>query len=295
MAEIGRQVAATQSESARYALAYGRFEEMILESYALIPNVQKVVRRAYDQYGRPVEGPRDMSTYANSADSIFQTYLTTRDRELKVMTQHDVAEYQKEVKTLSAETASRNYIKQCFERAYNEDSVFTRLFNLEPTWSNSPDSVFQAIKAVNTSMVHPGHLTPLGNALKSQLQSAGLKATCNVTGWLANEYSVAEIDDEESPFFRKCREYAARLLVDHLWPFADGLFEAEITKAISKAPVQDSALKMVPVEGGIASSNAYHLVKQAIELLAMFDQAMPKERSVRFEHLRSLVLNTNEA
>jgi hypothetical protein len=279
MAEIGRQVAATQSESARYALAYGRFEEMILESYALIPNVQKVVRRAYDQYGRPVEGPRDMSTYANSADSIFQTYLTTRDRELKVMTQHDVAEYQKEVKTLSAETASRNYIKQCFERAYNEDSIFTRVFNLEPTWSNSPDSVFQAIKAVNTSMVHPGHLTPLGNALKSQLQSAGLKATCNVTGWLANEYSVAEIDDEESPFFRKCREYAARLLVDHLWPFADGLFEAEITKTISKATMQDSALKMVPVEGGIASSNAYHLVKKAIELLAMFDQAMPKERS----------------
>ena len=86
MADVGRQVAATQSESARHALAYGRFEEMILDTYDLLPNIQKVIRCAYDEYGRPLQGSRDVSIYNTSASNIFRTYLTTRDRDLKPMT-----------------------------------------------------------------------------------------------------------------------------------------------------------------------------------------------------------------
>ena len=51
--EIGKQIAATQSESARHALAYGRFEEMILDAYELVPNVQKVISKAFDLHGLP--------------------------------------------------------------------------------------------------------------------------------------------------------------------------------------------------------------------------------------------------
>lgn len=280
MSDIGRQIGATQSDSARHALAYGRFEELVMETYSLVPNVQKIVRCAFDQYGRPTETTRDTSVYANTASSMFQTYLTTRDRHLKIMTQHDLAEYKKEVDSLSAETASRNFIKQCFERVYSEDNLFSRIFGVEPAWSSVPESAFQLIKAVNTSMVHPGHLAPLGVALQSSLQSVDLKIICNIVGWLASEYSVAEVEEDESPFFRKSKEYAAQLLVWSLWPFTDSCFDAEITKSITKAVVQDGALTISPVQGGVASSNAYPLVKRAIELLAMFDQAMPKERSV---------------
>lgn len=283
--DIARQIAATKSESARYALAYGRFEEMMAESYSLLPNIRKVVRSAYHAYGQPVEATTTTATYVNAITTIFRTYLTTRDRDMKLMTQHDIDEYQKEVKSLSIETASRNFIKQLFERMYSEDGLFTKIFNIELVWSPSPESAFQAVKLVNTSMVHPGNIVPLATNLQAVLQTAQLQETCNVVGWLANEYGVVEIDEEESPSFRKYREYAARLLADHLWPFTDNLFEAEITKSLTKAPAQDSHLKISPVVGGVASSNAYPLVKRAIELLAMFDQAMPKERSV--SHLQS--------
>lgn len=280
MADVGRQVAATQSESARHALAYGRFEEMILDTYDLLPNIQKIIRCAYDEYGRPLQGSRDVSIYNTSASNIFRTYLTTRDRDLKPMTQHGIEEYQKEIKSLSLETASRNFIKLCFERTYDEDGLFIKIFNIEPTWNSSPDSAFQALKAINTSMMHPGHIAPLGTALQTSLQSADLPTTCSVVGWLASEYSLSDPDEEETPFFQKCREYAARLLVQHLWPFTDTAFEAEVTKSISKGAVQDSELTISAVEGGVAASNAHPLVKKAVGLLAMFDQAMPKERSV---------------
>lgn len=279
--DIARQIAATKSESARYALAYGRFEEMMADSYSLLPNIRKVVRSAYHAYGQPVEATTTTATYVNAITTIFRTYLTTRDRDMKLMTQHDIDEYQKEVKSLSIETASRNFIKQLFERMYSEDGLFTKIFNIELVWSPSPESAFQAVKLVNTSMVHPGNIVPLATNLQAVLQNAQLQETCNVVGWLANEYGVVEIDEEESPSFRKYREYAARLLADHLWPFTDNLFEAEITKSLTKAPAQDSHLKISPVVGGVASSNAYPLVKRAIELLAMFDQAMPKERSAK--------------
>ncbi|KAJ6441155.1 Sec34-like family protein [Purpureocillium lavendulum] len=279
--EVARQIAATKSESARHALAYGRFGEMISDSYSLLPNIQLVVHRAHDHYGRPVESTSDTSVYANAAATMFRAFLTTRDRDLKLMTQHDQEEYQKEIKSLSVVTATRNFIKQTFEKVYNEDGLFAKVFDIEPTWHSSPDSAFQALKAINTTMVHPGNLAPLANSVQGALQAAELQAVCDIVGWLASEYSVAESDEEDLPSSRKHREYAARLLVESLWPFTDNAFLAEITKSISRASVPDSALKIGPVENDVASSNAYPLVKRAVELLAMFDQAMPKERSAK--------------
>lgn len=278
--EIARQIAATTSESARHALAYGRFAEMVKESYSLLPNVQKVILRAYDPYGRALETALDVSAYPTTASNMFRTYLTTRDRDLKILTQHDLEEYQKTCKDFSVETASRNYIKQSFERMYDEDALFLKVFGIEPMWSTSASSAFQALKAVNTTMVHPGHIAPLGNSLQSVLQSAKLASICSIVGWLANEYSISDHDDDESYSTRKYREYAARLLVDHLWPLTDKAFEAEVTATITKATARDDDLKIGPVVDGVASSNAYPLVKKAIELLSVFDQSMPKERSV---------------
>lgn len=253
---------------------------MMVDSYSLLPNMRRIVRSAYHAYGQPVEASETSATYANAVNTIFRTYFTTRDRDLKVMAQHDLGEYQKEVKSLSVETASRNFIKQLFERMYSEDVLFTKIFNIELAWSPFPESAFQAVKLVNTTMVHPGNIVPLATNLQAVFQNAQLTETCSIVGWLAHEYAVADLDEDESPSFRKYREYAARLLADHLWPFTDNLFEAEIVKSITKAPTQDDSLKISPVADGVASSNAYPLVKRAIELLAMFDRAMPKERSV---------------
>lgn len=277
--DISRQIAATKSDSARHALAYGRFQEMMLDSYGLIPNVRQVIRRAYDYYGKPIDSCTNFETYANTAKNIFYTHLTTRDRDLKLMTQGDVQEFQKEVKSLSAETASRNFIKLCFERMYSEEGLLLRLFDVEPRWNASPDSIFQSIKTINTSIAHPGNLTPMVTNLQPVLQAASLQTTCNVVGWLANEYFGAEFDEVESPYFSKCKQYTSQLLVNHLWPLTDTAFDAEVTKSITKAAAPDTSLKIGPVVGGVASSNAHPLVKQAIKLLAMYEHCMPKERA----------------
>ncbi|PHH80320.1 hypothetical protein CDD80_1959 [Ophiocordyceps camponoti-rufipedis] len=276
--DVGRQIAATKSETARHALAFGRFEEMLADSYALLPNVRKVVRCAYDEYGRPVESSSSLaSVYANSAATMFHTYLVTRDRHLKLMTQHDADEFQKQVKTLSVETACRNYIKQSLDKVYDEDGLFSGIFGIDPAWSSAPDSAFQVVKAIHTSMAHPGHLVPVATAVQTVLQTADLQAVCNVVGWLAREYSISESDDDEPPASRRYREYAARLLVDHLWLFTDGAFDAEVSRTITKATVEDAALKTE----GVSKSNAFAPVGQAIKLLAMFDHGMPKERSAK--------------
>ncbi|RDA87060.1 hypothetical protein CP532_3252 [Ophiocordyceps camponoti-leonardi (nom. inval.)] len=277
--DIGRQIAATKSESARHALAYGRFEEMLSDSYALLPNVRKVVRCAYDQYGRSVEESSSSSTslasvYANTANTMFNTYLTTRDRDLKPMTQRDTDGFQKEIKTLSVETACRNFIKQSLDKVFDEDGLFVNIFGIDPTWSSS---AFQVVKAVHTSMAHPGHLAPVATAVKGVLQTAPLQTICDVVGWLAREYSISEVDDDEPPASRRYREYAARLLVEHLWPFTDDAFAVEVTKTITKATVQDATLKT----DGASAAKAFPPVGQAIKLLAMFDHGMPKERSAK--------------
>ncbi|KAF7560075.1 hypothetical protein G7046_g4055 [Stylonectria norvegica] len=280
--EIARQIAANKSEAARHALAYGRFQEMMLDSYALIPNIHKVVRAAYEVYGKRLSDSSNVETYANTANNIFYTHLITRDRDLKTLTQADIEEFQKEVKGLSAETASRNFIKQCFERVYNEENLFLKLFNIEPIWTTHADSAFQSIKTVNTTIAHPGNLAPLVTSLQTVLQAASLQTTCNVVGWLTNEYFGAEIDElVESPYFGKCKQYASRLLAEHLWPLTDNAFDAEVIKSITKAVVQDGSLKIGPVVGGVSSSNAYTPVKQAVRLLAMYEHCMPKDRAAK--------------
>lgn len=239
-----------------------------------------MVRHAYDQYGRALGPALESSVYISSATNMFRTYFTIRDRDLKVMTQHELEEYQKAAKSISLETASRNYVKQSFEKMHNEDALFSSIFGIDPMWSTAPSSAFQALKSINTTMVHPGHVAPLGNSIQAVLQPAELESICSVVGWLANEYSVSEHDGSESHSTRKHREYATRLLVDHLWPFTDDAFDAEISKSITKAVVQDVDLRIGPVVDGVASYNAHPLVKKALDLLSMFDQAMPKERSV---------------
>lgn len=250
------------------------------DSYSLLPNVQRVMRLVYDEYGNRLSTTADTALYANTAFNMMRTYLTTRDRDLKQLTQHDISEYQKQVQDLSVEPASRNFIKQVFEKVQHEASILTTLFDLDIAWNAAPESAFQTIKSVHTNMAHPANMTPLATQLQSVLQTAGLKSVCNVVGWVANEYSIAEVDDEETAESRKLREYAARLLAEHLWPFTDAAFEAEVAKSITRAVVDDSSLKIGEVVENVAWSNAHPLTKTAIELLSMFDQAMPKERSV---------------
>ncbi|WYZ34121.1 hypothetical protein EsH8_I_000397 [Colletotrichum jinshuiense] len=276
--EIAGQIAATKSEATRHALAYGRFEETVLDSYSLIPNIHKVVGSVYDQWGLPVAGvAKDI--YSNTTSNLFQAYLAVRDRDLKPVVQHDLDEFKKETKDLSVETASRNYIKQSFERAFNESNLFAKIFGLDLQWSSDPESAYGVLKSNNRSLVNPANLVQIAANLQSALQTADLETVCSVVGWLTNEYLVLDYDDEESPFARQCRELSARLLTEHLWVFTDSSFEAEIAKAVTKAPVKDDALTIGPVSNGVSSSNAFPPVKQALKLLAMYDQAMPKERS----------------
>ncbi|KAH6686820.1 Sec34-like family protein [Plectosphaerella plurivora] len=276
--EIGPQIAGTKSEATRHALAYGRFEELIGDSFSLLPNIQKVVLSVYDEYGQAVTGiARDI--YANTTNNMLSTYLSIRDHDLKPMVQHDVDEFKKEVKESSAETACRNLIKQTFERAFSENNLLTKIFGLDLQWSSDAGSAYTALKVNQRSAANPVNLILLATYLQTTLQTTNLKTICSVVAWLMNEYLVLDYDEEESPFARQCRELSARLLTEHLWVFTDTAFEAEITKTISKTAIKDDALKIGPVVGGLSSSNAYQPVKQALELLVAYDQTMPKERS----------------
>lgn len=274
---------ATQSESARHALAYGRYEEMLTESYSLIPNVQRVIRSAYDQSGLPVSGA-NFDTYANTANNLFHSYWMARDRDLRPITQHEQQTFKTEATGSAVETGSRNYIKQCFERSYNESSLFRKIFSLEPQYSTDSKSAFVALKSQNRGLVTGTNVTPIATNLQLALQGSDLQVICNLVGWLTNEYALLEYDEDETPFTSHCRELTARLLTEHLWMFTDAFFEAEIAKSISRAVVPAEALKIGPPANGDASSNAFPPVRRAVELLGMFDQSMPKERCVSLRY-----------
>jgi conserved oligomeric Golgi complex subunit 3 len=281
-AEISRQIAATQSESARHALAYGRFEEIAMDSYALIPNVQKAVLNAYDQYGQAKSGS-NVDVYANTANNLFHAYWAVRDRDLKPIVQHELDAFKGEAKDSSVETAARNYIKQCFERSYNEAALFRRIFSIEPHYSTDPRSVFVVLKSDQRSLVTGTNIAPIAANLQSMLQLSDLQTVCNLVGWITNEYLLVDHDEDETPFAGHCRELTARLLAEHLWTFIDAFFEAEIAKSISRAAVPPEALKIGPAAGG-NMGNTFPPVRRAIELLILFDQSMPKERCVSVPH-----------
>ncbi|KAI1344512.1 Sec34-like family protein [Xylariaceae sp. FL0016] len=277
-ADIARQIASTQSEAARHALAYGRSEELILEADGLIANVQRVIRSCYDQYGNSISG-RNFDYYANTAVDIFSTYSNIRDKDLRPITQHDLETFQKETRDNSAESACRNFIKQCYERSYNEASLFAKVFSIDPQYNMDSQSAFSILKSQQKALVNAANVAPIANALQSALQTCELQTICNLLGWATNEYLLLEYDEDETRYSIHCHDITARLLTEHLWPFTDSSFEAEVTKSITKAPIPPEALKIAPVINGVASSNAYPIASRALELLAMYDQAMPKERS----------------
>ncbi|KAI0007294.1 Sec34-like family protein [Xylariaceae sp. FL0662B] len=276
-AEVSKQIAATQSESARHALAYGRSEEMMLEADGLIANVQRVIRSCYDQLGRPIPG-QSFDYYSNTAVSIFSSYSDLRDRDLRPVAQHDLDVFRKETKEVNVETACRNFIKQCYERSFNEASLFAKVFSIEPQYNADIQSAYAALKSQQKALVNAANVTPIATTLQSVLQTSELQTICNLLGWIANEY-LLEYDEEETQYSIHCHDLTVRLLIEHLWPFADNCFGAEVAKSISKAPISAESLKIVPVVNGIASSNAYPITKRALELLVMYDQSMPKERS----------------
>jgi hypothetical protein len=278
--ELSKQIASTQSEAARHALAYGRFEELVLEADGLISNVQKVISSCFDQLGNPISG-QNFEYYSNTAVNIFSKYLDVRDRDLRPMTQHDLETFKRDTKEANIETASRNFIKQCYERSYNEAGLFVKIFSIEPQFSMDPRSAYAALKSQQKPLVNAANVAPIATTVQSVLQSSDLQTICNLLGWITNEYLMLEYDEEESRYSQHCQELTARLLMEHLWPFADAAFETEITKSISRHAISPETLKIAPVANGVASSNAHPIAKRGLELLAMYDQAMPKERSVR--------------
>lgn len=278
--EISKQIAATQSDSARHALAYGRFEEMVLEVDGLVANAQRVIRSCYDQLGNPIPG-QTFDYYSNTAVNIFSSYADVRDRDLRPITQHDLDVFKKDVKETSAEAACRNFIKQCYERSYDEANLFSTIFSIEPQYNMDPQSAYAALKTQQKALVHAANIAPIATTLQPVLQTSELQTVCNLLGWITNEYLLLEYDEEETTQYSiYCHDLTARLLIEHMWPLTDSAFEAEVTKSISKATISPESLKFTAVVNGVASSNAHPITKRALELLAMYDQAMPKERSV---------------
>lgn len=301
--ELAKQIAATKSDAAQHALAYGRFEELLVDSsYALVPNVQQVISSAYTHLGAPRTDHQSYSIYSNTANNIFRTYLQWRDQSLRPIVQKELDAFHADTKDAKSangpaavETASRGFIKQSFERSYHEMQLFNKVFAVDPQYSASTSSVFGTLRAYRSDLVNAVNVAPLATLLQTALAATGdLTVVCNVLGWITHEYLLLEYDDDDNdggsddgndgndtPYLAAhSRQMAARLLAEHLWVFADALFEAEVAKTITKVPVQNEALKITPVANGQAASNAYPPVRRAIELLVMFDQAMPKERCV---------------
>ncbi|RYO94248.1 hypothetical protein DL766_002242 [Monosporascus sp. MC13-8B] len=276
--EISKQIASTKSDSARHALAYGRFQQMVLEADGLIDNVRRVIQSCYDQSGNPKPG-QSFDYYSNTALNIFSSYSDARDRDLRPITTHDLEVFRKGLKEASVETACRNLIKQCYERSFNEAELFAKIFSIEPQFSMDGQSAYAALQSHQRALVTATNVAPIATTIQSVLQTSELRTICNLLAWITNEYLIIEFDEDETRYSLHCHELTARLLTEHLWPFTDTTFENEVTKSISRAPISTESLKITPVVNGVASSNAYPVTKRALELLAMYDEAMPKERS----------------
>ncbi|KAI1264402.1 Sec34-like family protein [Xylariaceae sp. FL1019] len=278
-AEISKQILETQSEAARHALAYGRSEEMLLEADGLINNVQRVIRSCYDQFGKSIQGP-NFDTYSNTAVGLFSSYSDMRDRDLRPITQQDLDIFKKETKEVNVETACRNFIKQCYERSFSEAGLFSQVFSIDPQYTNDTQSAYEMLKKQNKALVNAANITPVANVLQSGLQGIQLFTLCNLLSSITNEYLLSEYDEEETTQYSvHCHDLTARLLTESLWPFADTEFDAEITKSIAKAPVAVESLNPSSDPDNGPLSNPYPIAKQALDLLAMYDQAIPKERS----------------
>ncbi|KAI1332481.1 Sec34-like family protein [Xylariaceae sp. FL0255] len=277
-AEISKQISATQSEAARHALAYGRSEEMMLEADGLITNVQRVIRSCYDQFGNAIPG-QNFETYSNTAISLFSSYSDTRDRDLRPITQHDLELFRKETKDVNVETACRNFIKQCYERSFNEAGLFFKVFAIDPQYNVDIQSAYAVLKSRQGALVNAVNVAPIANVLQSALQTSELQMTCNLLSSITNEYLMLEYDEEETRYSIHCHDLTVRLLTEQLWPFVDKLFDTEITNSVAKAPIPLESLKPSSASGGSPLSTPYPIAKRALEILAMYDQAMPKERS----------------
>ncbi|CAK7565821.1 MAG: Golgi transport complex subunit 3 [Sporothrix epigloea] len=302
--ELSKQIAATSSDAAQHALAYGRFEELLVESsYSLVPNVQQVVASAYTQPGAARTNHQSYSIYANTANNILRTYLQWRDHSLRPIVQKELDAFREDTKDTRAttagnsavETASRRLIKQTFECSYQEALLFTKVFAVDPQYSANASSVFGTLRAYHSNLVNAVNVAPLSSLLQTALSATNdLAVVCNVLGWVTHEYLLLDYDEDDenednasevdngdgssSHFAAHSRQMAARLLAEHLWVYADALFEAEVAKTITKFSVTPEMLKITPIADGQTTSNAYPPVRRAIELLSMFDQAMPKER-----------------
>ncbi|KAL1892933.1 Golgi transport complex subunit 3 [Ceratocystis pirilliformis] len=293
---LAPQLNNTNSESAQHALSYDRFGEMTLESYSLVPNIHEVTCRIYDKTGIHKDDIIASEIYEGSAKNMFYTYLSIRDRHMRTIAHRDIEEYKtSQAQGVSIESASRKYIKQCFERAFNEVNLFAKIFHVLPRRSPDDDSVYAVLKSHQRFLVNPANMAPPGAAIQAGLHAAELRTICNIVGWLSNEYLMSDYDESDSPFSIFSREYAAALLSDHMWPFVERGFEAEVSKIITKAPVAPESLQIPKVVGPLPVSNAYPTVKVALALLDMFDQCMPKERSKQSATVFNIVRETIRA
>lgn len=252
---------------------------MVLEADGLVANVQRVIQSCYDHSGNPKLG-QSFDYYSNTAINIFSSYSDVRDRDLRPITTHDLEVFRKEVKEASVETACRNFIKQCYERSFNEADLFAKIFSIDTQYSTDDQSAYTALKSHQKALVSAANIAPVATTLQSVLQTSELHTICNLLAWITNEWLLLEYEEDETRYALHCHGLTARLLTEHLWPLTDTSFEAEVTKSISRAPISAEALNFTPVVNGVASSNAYPVTKRAVELLAMYDEAMPKERSV---------------
>lgn len=272
--EIVKQIAATKSEGTQHALAYGRFEDMVLESWSLIPNIHHVMRRVFTEHGAQAKKENaNHDIYANTAQNFVTIYLTIRDRVLKPIVQHEFDQFKIDDQT-SADPATRSFLKQSFERAWNEFSLFSKVFSVKPHCKNESRAAFSMLKSASNQrqqLVNIGHLAPVATQVQSTLQAAGLETLCAVMAWLTHEYLMLDLDDEVNDFMFFCQELTAQLLSEHLWAFTDQQFEAEIFK-MGQTSMHQEALKI--------QSAPYPLIGHAVELLGWFDGCMPKERCV---------------
>ncbi|OAA64700.1 golgi complex component [Niveomyces insectorum RCEF 264] len=251
--------------------------------------------------------------YANTARNLFHTYLNWRDQVLRPLVRKELDDFHAETKGGSAaakgavETAARRFVKQSFERIYHETRLFHKVFAVDPQYSTHPDAVFSTLRTHRSyDVVNAVNVAPVANALQTALAAASdVAVVAHVLGWVTHEYLLAGYEDdddddddgrggddhkseggEEAAYFAAhSRQLAARLLAEHLWVFADALFEAEVAKSITKAAATPADMPTPPPNAlngqSAAAASAYAPVRRATELLVLFDQAMPKERCQR--------------
>lgn len=291
------------SETAEYALFYGKFESVVDR---LGPQLVKFLTTDEFAFGN-IEDLVHRGSYTQNYHFLFSQLL----EEYIKSRQFVVPLVLRKLKTYaggkpSPETEFKLFSRRCVQ--YILDICHNEAQLAEDIFQNGPLMLeYQAEKMVGSASEKINyverleksftiHVTTLFNFLRPYLNNKDLHRITDLIGWLESMYmSSSDGNDDIDRPLEDHRKAAYSLLNEHLWPLSDSLFIAAAAELEHFKPTEDD-LKLPTIESGRRKSKsqpgvdntsgtengvsvtggvstAYPTVKSAVDMLIMYNES----------------------